>query len=45
MLHIADHTAGPNGLTFFVDIHGWPGMLKAKKNLVFSKQHRALQLV
>ena len=28
MLPIADHTAGPNGLTFFVDTHGWPGDVK-----------------
>ena len=25
MLRIAGQTAGPIGLTFFVDTHGWPG--------------------
>ena len=25
MLRIAGQTAGPNGVTFFVDTHGWPG--------------------
>ena len=25
MLPIADHTAGPNGLQFWVDTHRWPG--------------------
>ena len=25
MLPIAGQTAGPNGLTFFVDNQGWPG--------------------
>jgi len=25
MLRIAGQTAGPNGLTFFVDTNGWPG--------------------
>ena len=25
MLPIAGQTAGPIGLNFFVDIHGWPG--------------------
>ena len=25
MLHIAGQTAGPNGLTFFVDANGKPG--------------------
>ena len=29
-------TAGPIGLKFFVDIHGWPGVLKAKKIEFFS---------
>ena len=27
MLPIADQTAGPNGLKFFVDTHGWPGVV------------------
>ena len=31
MLPIAGQTAGPNGLNFFVDTHGWPGGFKAKK--------------
>ena len=25
MLRLAGQTAGPNGLKFFVNIHGWPG--------------------
>ena len=28
-------TAGPIGLKFFVDIHGWPGVLQTKKNSNF----------
>ena len=28
MLPIADQTAGPNGLKFFVDTHWWPGGVK-----------------
>ena len=28
MLPIAGQTAGPNGLNFFVDTHGWPGDVK-----------------
>ena len=31
MLRIAGHTAGPVGLTFFVDTHGWPGGVRLKK--------------
>ena len=31
MLRIAGQTAGPIGLNFFVDTHGYPGVLKAKK--------------
>ena len=31
MLSIAGQTAGPIGLKFVVDAHGWPGVLKAKK--------------
>ena len=30
MLHIAGQKAGLIGLTFFVDTHGWSGVLKAK---------------
>ena len=33
MLRKAGRTAGPNGLTLFVDIHGWPGVVK--KNFFF----------
>ena len=32
MFPIAGQTAGPNGLKFFVDTHGWPGVFYAKKN-------------
>ena len=32
MLAIAGQTAGPIGLKFVVDTHGWPGVLQAKKN-------------
>ena len=32
MLPIAGQTAGPNGLTFFVDTHEWRGVSLAKKN-------------
>ena len=32
MLPIADQTARPNGLNFFVDTHGWPGVFQAKKD-------------
>ena len=31
MLPIAGQTAGPIGLTFFVDTQGWPGGVKVKK--------------
>ena len=31
MLPIAAQTAGPNGLKFFVDTHGWPGSFRQKK--------------
>ena len=32
MFPIAGQTAGPNGLTFFVDTHGWPtGVVGLKK--------------
>jgi len=33
MLPIADQTAGPNGLKFFVDTHWW-----AKRNSKFKKK-------
>ena len=39
-LRIAGQTGGPNGLTFFVDPHGWPGGDKGKK-IVFFKFPRA----
>ena len=32
MLPIAGQTARPNGLKFFVDTDGWPGVSKVKKN-------------
>ena len=33
MFPIADQTAGPIGLNFFMDTHGWPwGVLGFKKN-------------
>ena len=36
MFPIAGHTAGPIGLKFVVDTHGWPrGVIKAKKNRIF----------
>ena len=35
MLRIAGQTAGPIGLIFFVDTHGWQRMLKAKKIRIF----------
>ena len=31
MLPIAGQTAGPNGLNFFVDTHGWPREFLGKK--------------
>ena len=31
MLPIAAQTAGPNGLKFFVDTHGWPGGVLGKR--------------
>ena len=38
MLRIAGQKAGPNGLNFFVDTHGWPreflGKKKSKKNVL-----------
>ena len=52
MLPIAGQTAGPIGLTFFVDTHGWPGGVKGKiyfkKNLsnkFFYGEPAVLQLV
>ena len=35
MFPVAGQTAGPNGLTFFMDTHGWPGVPKAKKHRIF----------
>ena len=32
MLPIAGQTAGPNGLTFFVDTHGWSVDFLGQKN-------------
>ena len=37
MLRIAGQRAGPIGLKFVVDSHGWPRMLLAKKIEFFSK--------
>ena len=39
MFPIAGQTAGPIGLTFFVDTHGWPGGVKGnkKKSKIFFK--------
>ena len=31
MLRIAGQMVGSNGLNFFVDTHGWPGVKKVKK--------------
>ena len=55
MLPIADQTAGPIGLKFFVDTQGWPGGVIVKNRNYFFKnffssfffhgQRRALQLV
>ena len=36
MLPMADQTAGPIGLKFFVDTHGWPGSFTGQKKLIFS---------
>ena len=35
MLPIAGITAGPNGLKFLVNTHGWPGVLRQKKIEIF----------
>ena len=35
MLFMAGQTAGPNGLKFFVDTYGWPGVLQAKNRYFF----------
>ena len=46
MLPIAGQTAEPNRLKFFVNTHGWLGVvLGYKKFLFFPGQRRALQLV
>ena len=56
MFPIARQTAGPIGLTFFVDTHGWPGSAVSFKNQIFffqnfvfnffsRGQRQALQLV
>ena len=39
MLPIAGKSAGPIGLKFFVDTHGWPHGVIGKKNLIFFKQN------
>ena len=46
MLPIAGQTAGPIGLTFFVDTQGWPGGIKGYFfKFFFHGQRRALQLI
>ena len=47
MLRIAGKTAGPIGLNFFVDTHGWlGGVIDLKNRIFFFHGHcRALQLV
>ena len=55
MFPIAGQTAGPIGLKFFGDTHGWPGVSQAKiekkistlffKIFLFHRQRRPLQLV
>ena len=37
MLRIAGQTTGPIGLKFFVDTHGWPGVLWPVKMEFFPK--------
>ena len=45
MLPKASQAAGPYGLTFFVDTHGWPGCVKGffsnlkKKKFEIFKKH------
>ena len=39
MLRIAGQTAGPIGLKFFIDTHGWPGGVINEKKLNFSSQN------
>ena len=38
LLPLAGQTAGPNGLNFFGDTHGWPGVSQAKKNRTLKKK-------
>ena len=48
MFPIAGQMAGPIGLKFFVDTHGWPGVKKIRNfffQFFFHGQRRALQLV
>ena len=54
MLPIADQSAGPNGLKFFVDTQGWLGSVLGFKKFeiclkhffnIFYEQRQALQLV
>ena len=40
MSPIAGQTAGPNGLTFFVDTHGWPGVFILFKTFFFPYRQR-----
>ena len=39
MLPIAGQTAGPNRVKYFVDTHGWPGVLLAKQNRNLKKKN------
>ena len=39
MLPIAGKTAGPNGLKFFLDIHGWPGGCHRLKKIQYFFSH------
>ena len=38
MVPIAGQTAGPIGLKFFVDTHGWPGGSKKKFQIFFYRK-------
>ena len=55
MLHIGGQTAGPIGLNFFVDTHGWSAGVLAKKysklffpiffNFLFKRQRPGLSAI
>ena len=38
MLPIAGHTAGPIGLKFVVDTHGWPRGVKGIENRIYREE-------